>query len=274
MSVGVRGVSMNKFIAILRDSFYEIKAQKILWMYGLTGLFMALMILVLPTININGQDMFQSGSFSPEMIDQVSAFAFDKYFFFMIIFMIFGSVGMIPSFLKKGRVELSLSKPMSRVGLLSMKFASIYLIKISILIIISIFLWLAMSVRLGSFSYQFFNGLLFSLVEYFAVYSILFFLGVATRSGPTALILYYVIRMLAVLVSTAGLVADMVDQTAWYKFINILYHILPKLGAVSDNYEPLMLGKGLSDFYAVWSTLIVAVVLFSSALFIHQRRDY
>lgn len=265
---------MTKFIALLRDSFYEIKAQKILWLYGVTGLFMALMILVLPSISINGQEIFQSDAISDDMINQVTAFAFDKYFFFMIIFMIFGSVGMIPTFLKKGRVELALSKPMSRVGLLSMKFASVYLIKVGILVTLSTLLWLVISFRLGVFSFQFFNGLLFGMVEFFAVYLILFFFGVATRSGPTALILYYVLRIFTGLVGAAGLMTTLVDQSAWADFINIIYHILPKMGALADNYESLLLGHGMTDFYAVWSTLLAALVLFGTALVIHQRRDY
>jgi len=266
---------MNKFLAILYDSYLEIKDRKIFYLYLAVTLIMILIFSLLPgSLNINGEHIMDSGLIDQATIDRVVAGFFDQFFGFMIFIMVFGTAGLLPSYLSKGRVELVVSKPIERFRLILMKFISIYLVSCLILIVTTSLIWLAMSLRLGSITTNFFYGLLLALVQFFIVYAIIFILGLLFNSGAGAIIGYFILRVGSDLLSHREVVYDFLGESVWKFILDTAYNILPKLGEMSDNYNSLMRGRGLGDSYALWSSLLFGGTMILLGLIYFNRKDY
>ncbi|MCP4567533.1 MAG: hypothetical protein GY841_08140 [FCB group bacterium] len=266
---------MNKFIAILNDSVLEIRDRKIIYLYLAVTVVMVLVFALIPdSLKVNGQDLMESGIIDDSMITEVVARFFDGFFGFMMFLMVFGSAGLLPSYLGKGRVELVLSRPIGRFKLLSMKFIAVYLVMIAILAAVSTIIFLTMSLRLGGLSGDFFFGLLFASLQFLIVYAIVFFIGVISNSGAAAIMGYFIIRIGAGLLAGREVVYAFLGDSIWKTVLDAVYHIFPKIGEMSGNYISILSGRGFGDFYPVWSSLLFAAVLYLLTLLYFNRKDY
>ncbi len=265
---------MNKFFAILLDTLLEIKNGKIFYLYAAVTLVLLLVLGLFPSIDISGGGFPEGSLFSPEMSAEIMAFFFNSFFGFAIFLMVFGSAWLLPSYLSKGRVELILSKPINRFKLLSMKFSAIFIIKAAILIVMTILIWIILSIRLESFSGYFFIGLMLGCLQFLAVYTIVFAIGVIGRSGALAIMAYFIIRIVTGLLSSREIVYNFLGDSVWKTILDIIYYILPKLGQMDSNYNSLMTGDGFADTFAIYTTLAFSAALFLLTLLIFHKRDY
>ncbi len=265
---------MNKFLAILYDSFLEIRNGKILYLYGCVVLFLILLFALIPNVNFMGEDVLDGDFLTPDLVVKVHGFFFDGYWGFVMLLMVFGTAWLLPSYLGKGRVELALSKPIDRFSLLSMKFLSVYLIKLSILTVMSVPIWLILNLRLGTFVWSFFYSLFFSYVIFLCVFAIVFFFGVLSRSGALSVMGYFVISVVGSILAGREVVYGFLGDTVWKTILDTIYYILPKLGEMSENYTSLIAGDGLINGFAIWTSLVFTAVIYLLTLFIFNRRDY
>jgi len=265
---------MNKFLAILYDSLLEIKSGKILYLYGIVVVFLIVLFALLPNVNFMGTDILDDDFLTPDMVAKGLGYFFDGYWGFVIFLMVFGTAWLMPSYLSKGRIELALSKPIDRLSLLSMKFVSVYLIKLAILTVMSVLVWLVISLKVGMFVWTFFYGLFFSYVIFLCIFAIVFFFGVLSRSGALSVMGYFVISFSAGMLSGREMVYGFLGDSVWKTVLDVLYTILPKFSEMDANYVALMTGEGLINGYAIWTTLAFAVVIYLVTLLVFNRRDY
>jgi len=266
---------MNKFAAILYDSFLEIKDRKIFYFYWLVAAAVVVAFALLPSLRINGQDILESNLIDRATADALVARFFDGFLGFVIFLLVFGSAGLAPSFLSKGRVELVLSKPIDRWRLLSMKFLGVYLVKAVVLAVVAASVWLTISIRLGMFNWGFVLGMLFACLEFLIVYAIVFFFGVLTNSAAAAIMGYFIIRIGSDLLAGRKVLYQFLGEgSLWTTVLDGLYHISPKIGEMSKNLVPIMTGKGITDYYPIWSTILIAAVFFLATLLYFNRKDY
>jgi ABC-type transport system involved in multi-copper enzyme maturation permease subunit len=235
----------------------EIRARKVFYIYWSVAFCLALIALIYP-----------------EIVGLIASEFFSKIFGFMILLMAFGSAGLIPSFVKKGRIELTLSKPIDRYRLILMKFFSVFIIMCAILSISMILLWLVLFIRTDFVSFDFFIGLLFSFAHFFAVYAVVAFLGLASNSAALAIIGYFLLRGVSFLLALREGFYQLIGESVLKNVIEVIYHILPKIGEMTDNYVPLMEGHGFIDTYPLYSTVCISVALILVMLLIFKYRDY
>ena len=265
---------MSKFYAILLDTFLEIRSSKIIYLYAAITLVLLLVFGLFPSIDIESGNIPKGSLFSPELASEVMAFFFSGFLGFVIFLMVFGSAWLLPAYLSRGRVELILSKPINRFRLLSMKFAAVFMIKSGILITMTILIWIILAIRLESFSGYFFFGLLLGCLQFLAIYTIVFAIGVIGRSGVLAIMGYFIIRIVSGLLSSREIVYNFLGDSVWKTIIDIFYYILPKIGEMDSNYKSLMTGNGFSNTFAIYTTLAFSAALFLITLFIFRRRDF
>lgn len=265
---------MPKFSAILYDSFIEIKSGKMLYIFGAVAFLVMLIILVIPSISIQSDDFDGGSAFADNLIGGAAGIFFDKFLGFMVFLMYLGTAWLIPSFLKRGRIELLLSKPISRMKLLSYKFISVYLIMAAILFITAVILWIALSLRLASIPAGLPAVLLSAFTEYLVIFAIIFALGIFTRSGAFALMGYFILKIVSGLLVSREIVYGFFDNTVIRTILDILYHILPKFSEMTENLEGLVTGDSYISIYPIISTLGFGLILFIITLLVFQKRDY
>lgn len=265
---------MAKFSAILLDSYLEIKARKFFWVYWAVTVVMILVFAFIPNMEINGQNLLEGGELSKEMVSQAIAFFFNGFFGFMIFLMVFGSAGLIPAFSSKGRIELSLSKPIGRFKLMLMKFFSVYLIMSLIFVIACTLIYIVMSIQAGIYTRYFFYGLGLELIRFLIVYAILFFLGAAFKSTAASIMGYFTIWFVTGLLSGREVVYQLLTSKIWKTILDTAYHILPKFDGIALNLMSVLRGQGIEDYYPIWSSLLFGIVALLLGLLIFNRRDY
>jgi ABC-type transport system involved in multi-copper enzyme maturation permease subunit len=265
---------MNKFKAILLDTLLEIRSSKIIYFYGGVTALLMLVFALFPSINIDGNQFSEGGLFGSDAMKHAMAFFFNGFFGFVIFLMVFGSAWLLPSYLKKGRVELVLSKPINRYKLLSLKFLSVFILKAAILMAMSILIWIVLAIRLETFSGYFFYGLLFGCLQFLAIYTIVFAIGVIGRSGALAVMGYFAIAIFASLLSNREVVYNFLGSSVWKTIIDVIYYILPKLGEMDASYKTLMTGNGFAETFSTFTTLAFSAILFLATLLVFQKRDY
>ncbi|MEE9441091.1 MAG: hypothetical protein V3V99_00275 [candidate division Zixibacteria bacterium] len=265
---------MPKFLAILHDSFLEIKVRKIFYLYWIVALINIFIIALLPDLQINGTNIMDSDIIPPEFLNEALSHYFGRFFGFFMLLMVFGTAGLLPSFLSKGRVELALSKPINRYNLLIMKFFAVFLIQFVVLAIVSILIWLTIVIRIGTYPSGFFFGLLYAALQFLIIYSIVFFLGLWSNSAGIAIMGYFMLYFAGQLLSIReGIYAFLNNQT-WENILDTAYHILAKISEISDNYVSIMSQHGRIDYYPVWSSLLFGASLLLIGMLIFKRRDY
>lgn len=273
---------MNKFRAILYDTFLEAKDRKIFYLYWVVTIIMVLVFALMPSMQINGQEIFHQGTgddssgglFDQSMIANIIAHFFDGFLGFMIFLMVFGSAGLVPSFLGKGRVELVLAKPIDRYRLMAMKFLAVYIVTAAVLAMATTLIWLTLSLRLGMADPHFFFGLAFALMQFLLVYAIVFALGIVSNSAAVAIMGYFMLRIATDLLSGREVVYPFLGKSIWKTVLDTLYHLLPKMREMSNNYVPLMTGRGIEGIYPIWSSLLFGLAIFAAALLYFSRKDY
>lgn len=265
---------MNKFLAVFGDTLLEIRAKKIFYLYWAVAFFLCLIFFLIPDIKIQGMNIFEEGAVPPEVMNEGVSMVFSELFGFMIFLMVFGSAGLIPAFVTKGRIELTLSKPIDRYRLILMKFASVYIIMCAILAVSMILIWLVVTYRLSGVSWNFFLGLLFSFAQFFAVYAIVAVLGLASNSAALAIMGYFIVRVVSILLASREVVYELIGESVWKNVLDTIYHIMPKIGEMTLNYTTLIQGKGLTYTYPFYSTMGISVVLILIMMLIFKRRDY
>jgi ABC-type transport system involved in multi-copper enzyme maturation permease subunit len=264
---------MNKFKAIFLDSLLEIKSSKMLYLYGIITLFMSLIILIIPNIDIDGQGIFGGEELVDSMASGAAAMFFSGFLGFMVFLIYLGSAWLMPSFLRKGRIELALSKPIGRINLLSMKFISVYLIKTGILTIVALIIWLVLALRLELPHGSMMAGLIAAWIDFLVIYGIIFSLGVLTRSGAFALMGYFILKVVAGLLASRDVVSTFFEDSLITTIIDGLYHILPKFGEMSESLNDLVSGDPV-EYYPIISTIGFTIVLYLITLLVFKKRDY
>ncbi len=269
---------MNKFSAILYDTFLDIKSRAILYIIGVV-LLITLMLMIaafalIPSFEVDGIQLLDSGAIDNDTKMMAFGFVFKKIFGSVIFLMVFGSAWLLPSFLGKGRVELTLSKPIGRIRLLLNKFAAAYLSLLAILTFFSLVLWICFSIGMGLFAFEYLPGLLLAFVQFFVVYSIVFCFGILGRSGALAIIGYILINYTQWLLTGRGLVSQIIGESTWDTILDISYHILPKMEEISGNIQSILQGYGMSNFYPVWSSVLFGVVMILISILVFLKRDY
>jgi len=265
---------MNKFFAVLRDTLLDITSGKIIFLYGALTLITFMILSLAPQFQIQGQDVISQGMIPQKMMSTAAGYFYKSYIEFFVLLMLFGTAWQIPGYLRKGRVELALSKPIPRPALALMKYISVYVVMCGILLAGTIPIWIILSLRLDSFSMGFFGGLLFGMLDFLILYGLFFSIGLLTRSGAVSIIVYFGFKVVAGLLGQREVIYPYIGDTVWRTVLDVFYHILPKYSQFSDNYLTILVSWEISNFYAIWTTILFTAALFIIALYVFRRRDF
>ncbi|MFN5945769.1 MAG: ABC transporter permease [Phycisphaerae bacterium] len=193
---------MQAFSALLLDTYRQLNSQKLFWItLILSGVIVAGFAAI--GINENGVTLlwFQIGSFGGALTsDLISPATLYKQMFvnfgvgfwlgwLATILALVSTAGMIPSFIAGGAIELTLSKPISRVKLFLYKFLMGLLFTALQVGVFSVACFLLIGIRGGDWQPKVFLAIPLVVLFYSYLFSICALLGLVTRSTMAALLL-------------------------------------------------------------------------------------
>ena len=190
------------FRALLLDSYRQLSAAKLFWLtLGLS----AIVVLVFGSIGFNDEGMslfFGLTQIESDLVNAGSPWARGLYIGIYSSFLVTIWLGWIatilalistctifPEFVRGGSIELSLSKPISRLHLFFMKYAvSLSFVVLQVLLFCG-GIFLCVGLRIGEWNWGIFYAIPIITVFYSYLFSVCALVGMVTRSGITALLI-------------------------------------------------------------------------------------
>ena len=192
---------MRVFKAMIIDAYRQLSAAKLFWLtLGLS----ILVVLLYGSIGFNDAGMtmlFGLFEVESEFITKGSPWARGLYLgiysnFLITIWLswvatvlaLISTCSIFPDFVSEGSIELSLSKPISRIHIFAMKF---FVSMLFVMLQVSIFcfgIFLCVGLRIGEWNWMIFIAIPIVTLFYSYLFSVTVFTGMITKSGIAALL--------------------------------------------------------------------------------------
>lgn len=194
-------------------------------------------------------------------------------FFISIFFSLFATAGIFPNFLKKGSIDLILSKPISREKIfLERYFGTLTIVGVNIFYTV-IFSWIVLSIKFDIWNYNFLFAGLIIFVFFSILFSILALVSVITRNTAISLlIVYFTIFILAPIL--AGVQRfTILDGTYYKNLIKILHFILPKVSETVVIIKNVVMAENYSAAPLV-SSFVIGLIAVLISITIFKKIDF
>ncbi|MBC8202677.1 MAG: ABC transporter permease subunit [Planctomycetes bacterium] len=192
---------MTVFKALLIDAYRQLSAAKLFWLtLGLSGL----VVVLYGSIGFNDEGvtlLFGLFDVESEFITAGSPWArgfyLGIYSYFLVtiwlawvatILALISTCSIFPDFVCAGSIELSLSKPISRLRLFLMKYLVSMLFVMLQVSVFCLGIFLCVGLRLGEWNWMIFVAIPIVTVFYSYLFAVTVFVGMVTKSGIAALL--------------------------------------------------------------------------------------
>lgn len=269
-------------LALIRDTFREAMARKIFW--GLFGLSTAMILFFLFLLRI---DIVEGGTATLSLFGQTNrqtdvdsmvrgvhgSIATFLYSFGMFL-AIFASSGLVPSLLEPGRIELLLSKPISRTHLLLGRYLGNVLIVLANSTWLVGGVWLIFGIKTGIWTPQFLWAIATTVFLFCVLLTVVFLMGVLFDSAALATMVPVALMIISPILAQEKTVVKLLSsewaRTAW----STLYQALPKVFDIGRMTLALVRREAIESWSPIWTSALFAVAILSLALWLFERRDF
>jgi ABC-type transport system involved in multi-copper enzyme maturation permease subunit len=187
---------------------------------------------------------------------------------------VFASAGLIPSVLEPGRIELLLSKPVSRTHLLLGRYVgNILVVGLNIAYLV-VGTWLILGLKSGVWTPHFLISLVATMFLFAVLLSVVVLIGVLLESTALAVMiptgLMIISPVLAQVEMMERLLSAEWSRTLW----KALYHSLPKVYDIGRMTLTFVLDRRVDSFTPVLTSAVFGVAVMALAIAIFRRRDF
>lgn len=203
----------------------------------------------------------------------INTFVFGAAYFLGTLLGLFATMPLINGFLEHGRVDLLLSKPLSRPRLLAGHLTGVWLT----VFVLSAYLvggvWLSLSFKTGVWMPKFLMAIPLITVMFGVMYSVILTISIITRSSGLGLVVTYgLIFFSIILASHSQIVPVLSDGNA--AIFMAFYHVLPNFIEVVGVQAQLVEGEIVTTWYPLLSSLLFGFVTYGIGFFWFSRRDF
>jgi ABC-type transport system involved in multi-copper enzyme maturation permease subunit len=201
---------------------------------------------------------------------------------FWIIFLgVFGSAGLIPAMLKKGTIDLFLSKPLARFELLMARaLGAVSGIAIN-LIYFFIGIWLIFGLKVGVWHWGFLSSVLYVIFAFTCLFSVVTLIGLMTRSTVFSIIITFCYALISLLLESRERGLYLIwDNDIYHHVLDAFYYLTPQLYAMLDNssrvigQNPFIPSTPEFTFLPFLYSFFSASLLYFLATYYFSRQDY
>ena len=270
---------------LILDSFRESFSRKIFWgfagcssvviLFFLVGLNIDVVEGSLASISLLGLSVNEGRTIPAEavvdgMLGTIVAFLFSIGLFLAI----FAAAGLVPTVLEAGRIELLLSKPVSRLQLLLGNFAgAVSVIAVNLIYLVA-GVWLVLGVKTGIWKPMFLLSALLALLAFAVMLSIVQFVAVLTQSAVLAAMMAYLVLLLSVIASSYGAIGPLFASSGVRYSMQSAYYILPKVFDIAAMARMAASGDPIASWMPLWSSLLFGGVMLAASYWVFEHKDY
>lgn len=269
-------------VALIRDTFREAFARRIFWGFaGCCTALLAFLVFImridvvagaLATITIFGRALPTTDV--QGLVQQTqSVIAMAMYFFGMAL-SVFASAGLVAAVFEPGRIELLLSKPVSRTRLLLGRYLGNLLVVAANIVYLTVGSWVIFGIKTGLWGLGYLVSSAFTVFVFAVLLAVIVLVGVLWESAAVAIMVTFGLMIVTpILAQTATL--ERLLSSEWSRdVVRGLYYILPKTSDISVIIRHLILNEPVDTWMPVWSTALFGAVILAAGILRFRRRSF
>ena len=270
-------------LALISDTFREALARKIFWvLFGLSTLLILFFLFLLridiasgatATITLFGQQTGANPNVDRLVRGVYGGIATFLYTWGMFL-AVFASAGLIPSVLEPGRIELLLSKPLSRTHILLGRFAGNVLVVALNTSYLVLGVWIILGLKTGIWSPVFLISIATTTFIFAVLLAVVVFIGVTLESAAAATMITVALMIISPILAQTSLMMRLLSSEWSRNLWRGIYYALPKVYEVGKMTLDAIQSRTFAGYAPIWSSAVFGAAVLGAALAIFQRRDF
>jgi ABC-2 type transport system permease protein len=275
--------SMRATGALIQDTFREALARKIFW--GLFGLSIVMILFFLFLLKI---DIVEGGVATVSLfggtsnrtldVDRVVRGVYGGIATFLytwgMFLSVFASAGLISSVLEPGRIELLVSKPVSRTHILLGRYAGNVLVVSCNVIFLVLGIWTILGLKTGIWSPMFLISVATTIFIFAVLLAVVVLIGVLFESAALATMVTVALMIMSPILAQTSLMMRLLSSEWSREIWRTLYYSLPKVYDLGKITLDAIQSRTFSGFMPIWTSAVFGVLVLSAALAVFARRDF
>jgi ABC-type transport system involved in multi-copper enzyme maturation permease subunit len=269
-------------VALILDTFREAFARRIFW--GFFGCCTALLVFLifimridvvagaLATVTLFGQAMPTTDV--QTLVHQTQSVIAMALYFVGMALSIFASAGLVAAIFEPGRIELLLSKPVSRTRILLGRYlGNLLVVAANIMYLIAVS-WIIFGVKTGMWGIGYLYSSLFTIFIFAVLLAVIVLIGVLWESAAIAIMTSFAIMFLTPILAQHQQIDRLLSSDWSRQTVKILYYALPKTSDISVMIRHIILNQPIESWMPVWSTALFGAVVLGAGILHFRRRTF
>lgn len=274
---------MKTTFILIADTFREALARKIFWgLFALStamiGFFLFLLKIdvvegAVATISLLGQEAPRKWDVHNLVRQAQSGIATFLYTWGMVL-AVFASSGLIPSVLEAGRIELLLSKPVSRLHVLFGRYVGNVLVVGCNIAYLVLGVWCILGMKTGLWPKAFLLTIGTTLFTFSVLLTVVILTGVIFESAALSTMVTVALMIMSPILAQAKTMEKLLSSE-WSRDIwRALYWALPKVYGVGKMTLDFVFDRSVESYSPVWSSAGFGFVVLAIGVVVFLRRDF
>jgi ABC-2 type transport system permease protein len=274
---------MTATIALIRDTFREALARKIFWgLFGLSTLMIVFFLFLLnidivqgamATVTLFGKTVNRVGDLDKWVRGTYATIATFLYTWGMFL-AVFASAGLVPSVLEPGRIELLLSKPVSRTHILLGRYAGNVLVISCNVIYLVVGVWTILGIKTGIWSSTFLLSILTTIFVFAVLLTVVVLVGVMFESAALATMVTVALMIMSPILAQTSMMLKLLSSEWSRNVWRTFYYALPKVYDMGKMTLDAIRKEPLEGYMPIWTSAVFGVIVLSLAIVVFARRDF
>ena len=273
---------MNATLALIRDTFREAFARRVFW--GFFGCCTALLLFLifilrvdvvqgaLATISIFGNSLPSTNV--ENLVQQTQSVIAMVLYFAGMALSVFASAGLVSAVFEPGRIELLLSKPVSRTHLLLGRYAGNVLVVAANILYLVVGSWVIFGIITGVWGLGFLISSLCTIFVFSVLLAVIVLVGVIWDSAAVAIMVTFAIMILTPILAQKNTLERLLSSEWSRDVVRVLYYTLPKTSDISIIIRHLILNQPVESWMPVWSTGLFGIAVLGLGLWRFNKRSF
>jgi ABC-type transport system involved in multi-copper enzyme maturation permease subunit len=270
--------------ALVRDTFREALARRVFWGLFALSTLMILFILFLLRIDIVEGAVSTVGIFgtplnrriwNPErLVNHAHAAVAAFLYTFGMLLALFASATLIPSALEPGRIELLLSKPVSRTHLILGRYLGNLLVVAVNVAWLFIGVWLVLGWKTHIWHRGFLYAIFTTIAAYAVLLTVIVLVSVVWESAALATMIPVALVIMSPILAQRDTMEKLLSSDLSRQIWNVFYYVLPKIYEIGWITRRFTFGQPVQDWMPLWSSAAFGAVTLAAGLWIFAKRDF
>jgi ABC-type transport system involved in multi-copper enzyme maturation permease subunit len=269
--------------ALLADTFREALARKIFWgLFGLSALLITFFLFVMKidvvagataTVSLFGRNAGPVADVH-RLIQGVYGFVAVFLYTWGMFLAVFASAGLIPNLLEPGRIELLLSKPVSRIRILLGRYLGNLLVVGANTIFLVLGVWTIFGWKTGLWPVSFLIAIPTTVFIFSVLLAVVALVGVLWESTALAVMVPVALMIMSPILAQEKLARKLLSSEWSRDLWKALYVSTPRVFDVGFSTLATIRDRSFGSLEPLWTSAAFGLVMLTTALIVFARRDF